>query len=39
MTLKNGKEVVVETPLYPMSAIGKGSIWQQIYDRVRLRLE
>ena len=39
MTLKNGKEVVVETPLYPMLAIGKGSIWQQIYDRVRLRFE
>jgi len=39
MTLKNGKEVVVETPLYPMSAIDKGSIWQQIYDRVRIRLE
>jgi len=39
MTLKNGKEVVVETPLYPMSAIGKGSIWQQIYDRIRIRLE
>ena len=39
MTLKNSKEVVVEIPLYPISAIDKGSIWQQIYDRVRLRLE
>ena len=39
MTLKNSKEVVVEIPLYPISAIGKGSIWQQIYDRVRLRFE
>jgi len=39
MTLKNSKEVVVEIPLYPISAIRKGSIWQQIYDRVRLRFE
>ena len=39
MTLKNGKEVVVEAPLYPMSAITKGSIWRQIYDSVRLRFE
>lgn len=39
MTLKNGKEVVVEAPLYPMSAIAKGSIWRQIYDSVRLRFE
>jgi D-alanyl-D-alanine carboxypeptidase (penicillin-binding protein 5/6) len=39
MTLKNGKEVVVEAPLYPMSAIAKGSIWRQIYDSVWLRFE
>jgi len=29
--------VVVEAPLYPMSAIAKGSIWRQIYDSVWLR--
>ena len=39
MTLKNGKEIIVETSLYPMISIDKGSIWQQIYDRVRLRFE
>jgi len=37
--LKNGKEIVVETPLYSMSTIDKGSIWKQIYDRVMLRFE
>ena len=39
MTLKNGKEIIAETSLYPMTSIAKGSIWQQIYDRVRLRFE
>ena len=39
MTLKNGKEIIAETSLYPMKSIDKGSIWQQIYDRVRIRFE
>ena len=39
MKLKNGKEIVMETPLYAMSTIDKGSIWKQIYDRVMIRFE
>ncbi len=39
MTITSGKDTIVETPLYPMSAIKKGSLWKRIYDRVLLLFE
>ena len=39
MTITSGKDTIVETPLYPMNSVKKGSLWQRIYDSVLLLFE
>jgi len=39
MTITSGKDTIIETPLYPMNSVKKGSLWQRIYDSVLLLFE